>query len=74
MTLSSIFGRQESAITIASCPITWTEKSIFTAAIGFILAHQPPTFLFTFLGMILCEFGILMVLQMAIVLERFSDK
>jgi hypothetical protein len=49
-----------------------TANSIFTAAIGFILARQPPTFLFTFLGMILCVFGILMVLQMAIVLGRFS--
>src|SRR5437868_2437116 len=49
-----------------------TANSIFVAAIGFILARQPPTFLFTFLGMILCVFGILMVLQMAIVLGRFS--
>ena len=49
-----------------------TANSIFTAAIGFILARQPPTFLFTLLGMILCVFGILMVLQMAIVLGRFS--
>ena len=32
----------------------------------------PPTLLFTFLGMILCVFGLLMVLQMAIVLGRFS--
>jgi hypothetical protein len=49
-----------------------TANSIFTAAIGFILARQPPTFLFTLLGLILCVFGILMVLQMAIVLGRFS--
>ena len=49
-----------------------TANSIFTAAIGFILARQPPTFLFTLLGMILCVFGLLMVLQMAIVLGRFS--
>src|SRR4029078_10488558 len=49
-----------------------TANSIFVAAIGFILARQPPTFLFTLLGMILCVFGILMVLQMAIVLGRFS--
>jgi hypothetical protein len=49
-----------------------TANSIFVAAIGFILARQPTTFLFTFLGMILCVFGILMVLQMAIVLGRFS--
>jgi hypothetical protein len=49
-----------------------TANSIFVAAIGFILARQPPTFLFTFLGMILYVFGVLMVLQMAIVLGRFS--
>jgi hypothetical protein len=49
-----------------------TANSIFVAAIGFILARQPTTFFFTFLGMILCVFGILMVLQMAIVLGRFS--
>ena len=49
-----------------------TANSIFVAAIGYILARQPPTFLFTFLGMILCVFGILMILQMAIVLGRFS--
>ena len=49
-----------------------TANSIFVDAIGFILARQPSTFLFTFLGMILCVFGILMVLQMAIVLGRFS--
>ena len=47
-------------------------NSIFVAAIGYILARQPPTFLFTCLGMILCVFGILMVAQMAIVLGRFS--
>lgn len=49
-----------------------TANSIFTAAIGFVLARQPPTLFFTILGMILCLFGILMVLQMAIVLGRFS--
>jgi hypothetical protein len=49
-----------------------TANSIFTAAIGFILARQPPTFLFTLLGLLLCVFGVLMVLQMAIVLGRFS--
>ena len=47
-------------------------NSIFVAAIGYILARHPPTFLFTCLGMILCVFGILMVVQMAIVLGRFS--
>jgi hypothetical protein len=51
-----------------------TANSIVVAAIGFILARQPPTLLFTFLGMILCVFGVLMVLQMAIVLGRFSPK
>jgi hypothetical protein len=49
-----------------------TANSIVVAAIGFLLARQPPTLLFTLLGMILCVFGILMVLQMAIVLGRFS--
>ena len=49
-----------------------TANSIFVAAIGYILARQPPTVLFTFLGMILCVFGIFMILQMAIVLGRFS--
>lgn len=49
-----------------------TANSIFVAAIGYILARQPATFLFTVLGMILCVFGILMVVQMAIVLGRFS--
>jgi len=49
-----------------------TADSIFTAAIGFILARQPPTFFFTLLGLLLCVFGVLMVLQMAIVLGRFS--
>ena len=47
-------------------------NSIFVAAIGYILARQPPTILFTCLGMILCVFGIFMVVQMAIVLGRFS--
>ena len=49
-----------------------TANSIFTATIGFILARQPPTFVFTCMGLILCIFGILMVVQMAIVLGRFS--
>ena len=51
-----------------------TANSFFTAAIGFILARQPPTLFFTLLGMVLCIFGVLMVLQMAIVLGRFSAK
>ena len=38
-----------------------TANSIFTAAIGVVLARQPSTFLFTVLGIILCVFGILMV-------------
>ena len=49
-----------------------TANSIFIATIGFILARQPPTFVFTCMGLILCIFGILMVVQMAIVLGRFS--
>lgn len=49
-----------------------TANSIFVAAIGFLLARQPTTFIFTLLVLILCVFGILMALQMAIVLGRFS--
>ena len=51
-----------------------TANSIFTATIGFILARQPPTFLFTLLGMILCVFGILMVLQMELCSDDFPPK
>ncbi len=49
-----------------------TANSIFVAAIGFLLARQPVTLIFTLLVIILCIFGILMTIQMAIVLGRFS--
>jgi hypothetical protein len=49
-----------------------TANSIFVAAIGFLLARQPLTLIFTLLVIILCLFGVLMTLQMAIVLGRFS--
>ena len=49
-----------------------TANSIFVAAIGFLLARQPSTLLFVILVVILCAFGILMALQMAIVLGRYS--
>ena len=39
---------------------------------GFLLARQPATVLFSILIIILCLFGMLMSLQMAIVLGRFS--
>lgn len=47
-------------------------NSIFVAAIGFLLARQPVTLIFTLLVIILCTFGILMTIQMAILLGRFS--
>ncbi len=49
-----------------------TANSIFVAAIGFLLAREPANPLFVLLVIILCSFGILMALQMAIVLGRFS--
>ena len=49
-----------------------TANSIFVAAIGFLLARQPLTRIFTLLVIILCLFGVLMTMQMAIVLGRFS--
>jgi hypothetical protein len=49
-----------------------TANSNFVAAIGFLLARQPLTLIFTLLVVILCLFGVLMTLQMAIVLGRFS--
>ena len=44
----------------------------FVAAIGLLLARQPLTLIFNLLVIILCLFGVLMTLQMAIVLGRFS--
>jgi hypothetical protein len=49
-----------------------TANSIFVAAIGLLLARQPLTLIFTVLVIVLCFFGVLMTLQMAIVLGRFS--
>jgi hypothetical protein len=49
-----------------------TANSIFVAAIGLLLARQPPAVVFTLLVIVLCLFGVLMTLQMAIVLGRFS--
>ena len=49
-----------------------TANSIFVAAIGFLLARQPFTLIFAMLVVILCLFGVLMTVQMAIVLGRFS--
>jgi len=49
-----------------------TANSIFVAAIGFVVARQPIIFIFVLLVIVLCCFGILMTLQMAIVLGRFA--
>jgi hypothetical protein len=49
-----------------------TANSIFVAVIGFLVARQPVTLLFTLLILLLCVFGLLMTLQMGIVLGRFS--
>jgi len=49
-----------------------TANSIFVAAIGFLVARQPLTIIFTLLVLVLCCFGILMTVQMAIVLGRFA--
>lgn len=49
-----------------------TANSVFVAAIGFLLSRQPPTSFLALLVIILCIFGVLMALQMAIVLGRFS--
>ena len=49
-----------------------TANSIFVAAIGFLVTQRPASLIFSLLVPILCVFGILMTLQMAIVLGRFS--
>ncbi|HUL10675.1 MAG TPA: hypothetical protein VLU73_00665 [Methylococcaceae bacterium] len=51
-----------------------TANSIFAAVIGFLLSRQPVTLIISFLVFILCVFGILISLQMAIVLGRFSSQ
>ncbi|HET8759925.1 MAG TPA: hypothetical protein VFN94_02585 [Nitrospiria bacterium] len=50
----------------------FTANSVFVAAIGFLLVREPLSAIFLLLIVILCGFGILMALQMAIVLGRFS--
>lgn len=51
-----------------------TANSIFVAAIGFLMAHEPATrVIYTFLS-VLCIFGVLITLQMAIVLGRFDTQ
>ncbi len=49
-----------------------TANSIFVAAIGFLVARQPVTIIFSLLILVLCCFGVLITLQMAIVLGRFA--
>ncbi|MEP6888129.1 MAG: hypothetical protein ABI945_07370 [Nitrospirales bacterium] len=49
-----------------------TANSIFVAAIGFLLVRPPGSVIFGLLIVMLCSFGILMALQMAIVLGRYS--
>ena len=49
-----------------------TANSIFVAAIGFLLARDSASMMFSALVVVLCLFGILMAVQMAIVLGRFS--
>lgn len=49
-----------------------TANSIFVAAIGFLLARPALPLIFTAVVLILCLFGMLMAIQMAIVLGRFS--
>ena len=51
-----------------------TANSIFVAAVGFFFARQPVTVLFSIVIIVLCMFGMLMSLQMAIVLGRFSSQ
>lgn len=49
-----------------------TANSIFVAAIGFLLAREPATKIFSIFVFVLCIFGVLITLQMAIVLGRFD--
>jgi hypothetical protein len=49
-----------------------TANSIFVAAIGFLVTQRPASLIFSLLVPVLCVFGLLMTLQMAIVLGRFS--
>src|SRR5262245_39386977 len=49
-----------------------TANSIFVAALAFLTARPPLTLIFMLFVIMLCLFGVLMTLQMAIVLGRFS--
>jgi len=51
-----------------------TANSIFVAVIGLIVSRESPAMSFTVLILLLCIFGILLCLQMAIVLGRLSGQ
>ena len=51
-----------------------TANSIFVAVIGLTVSRESPALSFTVLILLLCVFGILLCLQMAIVLGRFSGQ
>ena len=51
-----------------------TANSIFVAVIGLIVSRESPTMSLTVLILLLCIFGILLCLQMAIVLGRLSGQ
>lgn len=51
-----------------------TAHSIFVAVIGLILSRERVAFSFTVLIVLLCVFGVLLCLQMAIVLGRLSGQ
>jgi hypothetical protein len=51
-----------------------TANSIFVAVIGLIVSRESPAISFTVLILLLCGFGILLCLQMAIVLGRLSGQ
>lgn len=51
-----------------------TANSIFVAVIGLILSREHVAFSFTVLIVLLCVFGVLLCLQMAIVLGRLSGQ
>lgn len=51
-----------------------TANSIFVAAIGLLVAREQLTMVFTLVTLLLCVFGILVSLQMAILLGRFSSQ
>jgi hypothetical protein len=51
-----------------------TANSIFVAVIGLIVSRETPALSFTILILLLCTFGIMLCLQMAIVLGRLSGQ